>query len=956
MTALRLSRARHRSMQSLRSSGSVNVGRSRGQSGMALIAVLAAVAFASLVIAGLVGLMVTTMRVTGAQEKAARERRAADGAIEVAVERMRSDPRMAGEYCRGLTGTPYLEGLNFDQGTSRTGDDVAIDVLCDSEGGAESGTDQVRVLGAQPYAGPAIAAIGAIPGATPAPLPADTALVHSGGRPLWFSSGVTVGSGAVPAMTDPTARPAMRVGGAYTQGSSGYASPIAGIDCGSLGLPTRWQIEASTLACGSEHARDLAVLPPQDPDEPDNVIAPVDLPACTDPVVTFQPGKYDAVATAELSKLTSGANGCASRTFHFAPGIYSIDGTLSLGDAQSYYVFGARLDDGGTGGVQASSSASRANAKLCDSTVTGSTIVLTATASIQHTNGRVAICPARRGSGDAFPAIVQRPTVPFSISVEVPGAATLNFTCAPAFPPCDKTVSTANLPIAANGSTPISKAMVYFDGDEDANVQNNVVRNRRANVVIYNGGTKFCETGFHSGLPNSDLQTRFDLLRGTCANELTGRPVGSLNGMTMQIQGQASIQPGLVGQTLWITDVEIEVNELSGTAPGTEFSSTTWTGIDRLETADDNTADPIGCTDFICAIPNTNRRTDNMFVHEFNVGRFRFPQVEAIVAAGQDPTLTSLRANMKVKLKGALPNWTMYSGVLAGRHPENFRPRMATKVTLRSGSSECTVAAGLDNSIPNRRSTGGINSDQELSFDMNDPSTATGDCAGVMDAVKKLEPVGASVRFEMPCAYLNPGEATCWRIDQMSWNFFAAGPRADHIQFRPPSIDSFSLSVGTDIYTGAPANSSIRINAVDGPAASSFNVYGKTWMPKVNLDVEWAGGVTVEPVFADDLVVNGFGSRMAAGAEMGLVCCSPPEARTVNLTATVAGDRSAERLVARVEISDVDDTVTPPVFSRGHKVDVLRWLNCVGTGGCAAALRDSDIGPGDPPAEAPDGG
>ncbi len=198
---------------------------------------LAVIAFTSVVIGALFGLLYTTMRITEAQERSAREGRAADGAIESAINQMRDAP------CDPTT--PYLTDQLFDQQTAGSGDDVAVDVDCAPAGSATgSSIDQVRIVGTDGYQGAlrwtedcASNALGCMPWSVASSLQgaaagSNTALVHSGPEPLDFSSGVTVRTGSVGLRSDAGGTPAITVGGQYAQGDPGLGAPAG--ECGLL--------------------------------------------------------------------------------------------------------------------------------------------------------------------------------------------------------------------------------------------------------------------------------------------------------------------------------------------------------------------------------------------------------------------------------------------------------------------------------------------------------------------------------------------------------------------------------------------------------------------------------------------------------------------------------------------------------------------------------------------------
>ena len=309
--------------------------RRRGQGGFALAALLGVIALTSLVIAALLGLLLATIFATSAQEQAARELRAADGAIEAAVAQARSAPSPA-DPCAVAAPLQPLTSLGFDNGSIGAGDDLDVEVTCRSgvAGDSASTADQVRLVGADGYQGDIPWATNCGPGATgpgclpwlaatgaPAP-PIVPNLVHSGREPLRFDSGVTVRRNAAVLRNPVDGSPAVIAAGQYLQGDDGPSSAGADV-CGLLspafGPGTAGVVEDldGTPECGSPAAAAV------DDDTTDALVGfavteatPV-LPACAGQVIQIQPGRYDAARTAALNTLMAT---CTGRTFHFLPG------------------------------------------------------------------------------------------------------------------------------------------------------------------------------------------------------------------------------------------------------------------------------------------------------------------------------------------------------------------------------------------------------------------------------------------------------------------------------------------------------------------------------------------------------------------------------------------------------------------------------------------------------------
>lgn len=946
------------------------------QGGFALMAVLASIAVTSLLIGALFGLMLTTMRITAAQERNAREERAADAAIETAINLMRDEP------CDPAA-QPYLDDQLHDQQTAGTGDDVSVDVTCSSVGGSNAATDQVRIVGGDGYKGALkdtwtldCASNASTPGCMPwssvgSPgglAGSQASLIHSGHEPLRFSSGLTVRTGAA-ALRNPTSgTPAVEVGGDYNQGSPGIGG-AGGSDCGILGgSPGNGVGKVTDMddspSCGVNAAATVDAQPTGNVSGLVASTAVPTVPSCAGAVVAFDPGTYSASQTESVSRLTDGSNpSCRNKTFHFRPGIYSFAGTeLRFGDAGSYYVFGAPTTWGGAG-VQASAAlVDDPDAALCDPFVSGTSLILSGWTKITHTKGRVAICPNRPTSTnpgaqlEPHPAIYQQTSVPTQVLVSsinrtpAPNGITLPFNCRTGsfqygfdypgqsdypggiFGAC-RPLRVYHLNLATDGAAPVQSLRVMLTGAESSQTPNNFIRDRRSQFFVLNaGGAELCRTNAVSGMPNGGLTSSFDLkaLPGSCSS--TSLTQTQLDGGRIVVEHSMELTNSGTVQSFTLSKAEVEINAVNGSA--SVASSSDWSNADRVLAEGGDAAAPVmPCPDFVCAVPDPGRTITpaTPFRHEMTVSDFSFPGLANSSNPTLDPSLRTLRAVVRVTPSAlTLPQaWIDTFGNSIST--QNFLLPTTAYMELRSPAGGRCIVQGT-----------GMNSDQEIAFDLLDPNLEDSGPSGcntvLFDSASDLQDLTLKLRFEVPCLpnYLHNVPWECLRSNVL----YNPGETSPIWQLRPPNIDSVRLTTVTDTYT-TPQPSTVTVYAAQGPDNASFNVFGRTWMPLADIDLNWNGPATISPLFSNDLVVHGIGSRMAAGAEMGTVCCSPPDARTVELIATIDG---VERLTARVEYTDVDSSSGTPVYRSGYKVDVLRWLTC-GSAGCASVLAETDENP-----------
>lgn len=913
------------------------VARRREQGGFALMAVLALIALTSLIIAALLGLLITTIRTTTAQEQTARETRAADGAIEAAIQKMRTQP------C--ATSGTYLSGLGFDQGTISTGDDVRVDVSCSSSGGAAAATDQVRLVGTGGYQGAVpwstnCAGAATVPtcfpwsatlGATPAGLAASRPqLVHSGPKALRFASGVTVRGSASGLGTKATGVPAFSVGGQYAQGAPGLGATGSNA-CGLLSPTVGDGSSAvsdldSTPSCDDANARNVDASPTE---AASGIVASTDtappIPDCSGPVVSFQQGTYDATLTSAVNALLDSAS-CRNKTFHFQPGVYAFEGdSLKLADPGSFYVFGAPKGWTDAGGGVAGAIATDPNAQLCDPEASGTTLVLAARTRILHTGGRVAICPAHSdpATSEAYPAIYQETSAPnqpvltgatvvsnsfFDIGnlmdADPANATRAVFQCADfAASPCWSTDRSFSTTWSTQGRAALTSAVVSFDSSEQYPVQ--LIDLRRVRFRVYSGATLIC-TVTRPGLPNSYQTGSYNLLdadtSGTagagCAGKLTTE--GQLDGARIEVTPQYRFTTAYIGlgkttQTLYVRSISLATNLWSASGTTVQNASTVarqWDAPDNVLTADASLATGhMTCADTVCPVAKPS--TGMALEHELTLNDITVAVPPSAAPYADSAHLTSLAVTADIDT----PKWLVNSQALLPNGSVRIDVRLANNAT-------CTAPFA-----------GYVNSPQRLRFDLLKNSG----CQSILSDVRQLTGASVTMTVITQCVpdILNAtfNLTQCWQV-------------------KPFSISHLQLVLTTDLYSGPPPTSTVNVDATTTASSSSFNVFGETWMPLTDLDIHWKGNTTAAPLFGSDLVLYGLGSDMTSSAQMGVVCCSPPESRTVDLTAKIVG--GTDRLKATVEFTDVvDNPPAAPVYSPGISVKVLGWQTC-SAAGCAA--------------------
>ncbi len=260
----------------------------RSQEGYILGIVLAAMVVGMTLITALLGLSFATHAGAISQQRLALERRAADGALEVAVEKLRTSADPLAE-CNDPSLFETVP-MRLTSGGADADGDVAVE--CDPALDPAPSAGGLTVVG-DDYGGTQTFGV-------PLESPGSSTVLHQGDGPLRFVGNVEVKKGAM--LNGSTL--GAEVSGSYKQGADG-----AGADsgCGVLGSveppePARQLVDADDgePSCGVSNLADLSIPAPPPVNRPaDQAILPP--PGdCTTPI---GPGYFDPAAVQRLNSL-----------------------------------------------------------------------------------------------------------------------------------------------------------------------------------------------------------------------------------------------------------------------------------------------------------------------------------------------------------------------------------------------------------------------------------------------------------------------------------------------------------------------------------------------------------------------------------------------------------------------------------------------------------------------------
>ena len=848
--------------------------RRRSEDGFVLPLVLGIFLLTYLVILALLGLTITSSRVTAAQADSARQQRAAASALESYL----------GELARNAAFTPCdsvaeSNRLTVDEDGSGGEDALELHVHCDDDvpsaaggGGADLPLPvgpRVEIVG-QEYQG----SVG-----TSGP----TTLRHQGGGPLLFSSDVEVRRGA--AVDGGAVGPALRLSGEYAQGDGGCEAftGAASIEDASGG-PT----------CDDAQARALEIRTGSlfGPDEqPGDVEVPE---TCVGPLMTLDPGRYDAVDTARLNAMW-GPGGCSTTTtFHFTPGRYLFDvndplaaderqNALVIDNDQVRIVFGAARGDAATARFP----------QACHTGRSGASIQLTGRTTIRHRAGRVAICPAFSGTGAPYPAIVQSdlaPSQPVLDTAEPELGTTFRVEgCNP-----DCSIETT---WASTGNVPLQNAEIQFRSWESP-PSHQAERQVLVSVTTTDGSS--CNTGWRRSGRSDNLYTTIDLMAfGSCATTLQGESESTFEGASIEISHRYTANAVCNPLTeecirLRIDDVRLRTNVrlAAGSSASTPGG---WGGASNALALDGAKADAThGSECWVWPVFDLRGlyscRLDRPTTRSFEIGGAN-PVGGGIRESDHVETLT-VRVNSDTD--DPPESWAADPG------DTDEDDAMRVELRLVDGRTCSAVHDGYSRS------------NMGLELDLTSPS---GDCDGIVETMGDLR--GASVRlsFRTGCARF---------FDQEIWDW--DGQRC--FMARLPDFDRITLAVTTDTVRSSPG----ALVTVADDADTSFNVYGDTLMPRADLDVVWGGAHTADPVVGGFLSLNGLGSRAEGGADAGVVCCAAPTTAILQAR-LVDPSTSEENWVVLTQATVAFGAALDAGGSFRRTVSVVAWTAC-GRGGC----------------------
>jgi Tfp pilus assembly protein PilX len=447
--------------------------RRRNQSGFALVAGLMVwVLLCGVTLIALLSMTMSSSKIAVQQAVDSRQTRAADSAMESAVNQIRMDP--AGTIGRAtaaddgtcVAGLGTGSGLDFtdEQGTEvrvtaecetspQTLPDVpagstlpSVDLVGSSYRSAADVSDTVKWatdctgapsnncypwrlgIGVPNYN----ANQSTIAAQTPTLLHTADPTVPANDSTLQIAGNVNVRQGAA-ALVNPTDTPAasaVNVGGTYKQAANGLFNGTGGINnCGMLGPSFPWNVSGGRLIdsndvigapeCGTSVTTNDAGL-----SSPFLVSALTTqtVPACSGTVITLEPGRYRKDQTAVLNDRLDGS--CGGRTFWFKPGNYWFDvddtsnsarerNSLIIDDPTARVIFGEPAN-----GNNATAAGTSVFPNACKENAAGVGIVLSPRTSLRHKRGQVAICDSSSQTtsnnptaGSPPPAVYQDATV-----------------------------------------------------------------------------------------------------------------------------------------------------------------------------------------------------------------------------------------------------------------------------------------------------------------------------------------------------------------------------------------------------------------------------------------------------------------------------------------------------------------------------------------------------------------
>lgn len=427
------------------------------QSGYALLgALFVVISCAGVALAALTSMTISSSQTNSRQSFTARDVRAADNALESAINEIRMDPAgELGNVDTCISPTDYASNARV----------VTVSATCEESTQAmpadpnqNATAPAVRLVGRDGYRSATAfgenvlwsndcargntALTSCAPWSLGLGLPmynshaattlsaARPSLVHSSGlsaasggssKTLGFAADVFAHRGSA-TMIDPSeASPAVQVAGRYEQGDAGLFNAQGGGQCGVTGNSHPWNVLAARIVdandaagsptCGSDgtdarnqaERMELGVRPAVP-----TVVGTVPALCPAGNVITFTPGRYGKVETARLNQMLGGQ--CPNKTYWFQPqssteaGTYwfdvdnpvNPDGSAKPRDLWNSLIISdptVRVIFGTpTDGSSPSAAASSRFPQACNAASYGVEILLSPRTTIRHLDGKVAIC------------------------------------------------------------------------------------------------------------------------------------------------------------------------------------------------------------------------------------------------------------------------------------------------------------------------------------------------------------------------------------------------------------------------------------------------------------------------------------------------------------------------------------------------------------------------------------
>lgn len=927
----------------------------REQQGFVLLAVLASIALTSVVIAALLAMMLTTIKITENQEEAARQARAADGAVTAAINQLRLNQTNPVNAC--TPGVPSVAdgGLSLPFESSGRSDIATVTCISAADELGESAGD-IKISGSE-YSGTYDWKSWPWASLQPSIDTAKPTLVQLGGQALQFNGSVSSKGGAAPLRSDPAGTPALDVRGTYVQAAQGIgavagASGSCGVLDGVAALAQTTVRASAGASCGDPILVPVSVT--QDYAIDESVPSSPDLSAfaaCpTASVITFSPGRYDQSAVEKINEwFGRGPAACRDKTFYFPYGRYWFDANtviagvgvanqhaLTLNNPSSTFVFGKAngWDPLGAGATVANFP------KACDPTVPGASIILSARTEFRHLAGRLAVCPYQSGSGATatpYPALLQKTTVPTkvtSVSATSPSGdfanaanllagptavptATASFICSFVGKYPKGTTCTSTRKFVVTFSSEVSGAIQSAAFNVTGNETNNNVsgvqsRTAALSVTLADGST--CSVTAAAGAPDKSRTATYELLAGSCKALITRGE--QLDGAEVQVKyaykyaricplnvcTDATLTAGQA-QSLNLWNVQVLANPWVGSA--TLVNATPagdWVTVDN---ARENDTDTTRLSTLCMPNPVCAGRPEQSFTRAFSMTNF-----DNFVGGTSGGSVSVSDSNLESLGVLIRQLGTQAQGINLSTLPG--QTTLTLKLNDAVNPADRTVCTKSFNGVSNQAG------DNYFPFISQGESS----CGGVQLTAAQRSAVvlfGATldVSYRLDCAIpTGPPNYQC-------------------TYFQPVGTQYVGLVATSDSYSGPVIQSELTIDSAavvpaDGAATTaggpaSANFFGTTYLKNVALDLHWNGKASGASLFGGELQLNSLGSLIAPGATADVVCCTAPETniRKVRVTASVGGEAKLSAVVAL----NRDAPSAVPV--------VLEWTVCGRNGNCS---------------------